>query len=369
MKTQPLYQALVEAGMTGEEPGRRDTTRDLCARLLHSQALVKTPVADLLREFIRAAAPSEGDPGSAPLRALVAVASTASAEYDDLAKLSLKDWAGDVRDTLEPWACHDDQCELQTLRDFASMLHRRLTGPHAELQRLDGFFRTYCEVERDCWLEEEEEAFLAEMEVLWASLGEFLDIPDLSLLLCLEFDELKCVIARRTTRPRGRTGRAALARHRVALRTKLARLAKRMEAVCALGAVVRSGCTGRPRPSDPPSRVAETIQTLKQVGRPERGEDLEIIPLKEAARLLSVSLRKAYKMHQAGELQGPAGKPYRAYKWSVVELLRTPRITSELASPAPATQPEQPPSPATQGQKQPRRQGRSPQGYQFFELP
>ena len=99
--------------------------------------------------------------------------------------------------------------------------------------------------------------------------------------------------------------------------------------------------------------------------------EIEVMPLSEAARLLGVSLRKAYKMHRAGELQGPAGKPYRAYKRSVEELLGTPRIPPQASSvqPGPASQPHQRNAATTQAGRQPPRRKRSPQGFQFFHLP
>ncbi len=46
-----------------------------------------------------------------------------------------------------------------------------------------------------------------------------------------------------------------------------------------------------------------------------------------------------------------------SFKWEVVG------GASEPTSPVPVRQPDQPPSPTTQGQKQPRRQKRSPQGF------
>lgn len=97
----------------------------------------------------------------------------------------------------------------------------------------------------------------------------------------------------------------------------------------------------------------------------------QVLPLKEAAEILGVSLRKAYKMHRAGELRGPAGKPYRAYRRSVEELLETPRTMPDAApsEPAPSNQAGRGQEAATQERRQPCRRERSPQGYQFFELP
>jgi hypothetical protein len=97
----------------------------------------------------------------------------------------------------------------------------------------------------------------------------------------------------------------------------------------------------------------------------------QVLLLKEAAEILGVSLRKAYKMHRAGELRGPAGKPYRACRRSVEELLETPRTMPDAApsEPAPSNQAGQGQGAATQERRQPCRRERSPQGYQFFELP
>lgn len=198
------------------------------------------------------------------LQELAVVAERVMREYDSLAKMSLKDWACDVRATLEPWGGRGEQYDLQTLRDFASMLHQRLAGPPDESRRLDFIFREYCEADRGCWLEEEGEAFLAEMETLWASLDELREsFPDLPLLLCLEFDEAKSLIARRIVRQGLMAGRAALACHRVPLRTKLARVTERMELIVATGAVVRSGCTVRPLPAELPERVRKTLEAVK----------------------------------------------------------------------------------------------------------
>jgi hypothetical protein len=99
--------------------------------------------------------------------------------------------------------------------------------------------------------------------------------------------------------------------------------------------------------------------------------EIEVMPLSEAARLLGVSLRKACKMRRAGELQGPAGKPYRAYRRSVEELLRTPRIPPQTSSvqPGPASQPEQRNVATTQAGQQRHRRKRSPRGFEFFHLP
>lgn len=74
MKKQPFHQTLVEAGMIGEETVGRDSTGGLRARLLRSQALVRSSVSDSLRELIQAATRSGEDPQFASLRGLAASA-------------------------------------------------------------------------------------------------------------------------------------------------------------------------------------------------------------------------------------------------------------------------------------------------------
>lgn len=56
-----------------------------------------------------------------------------------------------------------------------------------------------------------------------------------------------------------------------------------------------------------------------------------MISLKEAARLLNISLRTTYRLFHDGVLRGAAYKPYRAYLESVEELQNTPHLVANYA--------------------------------------
>lgn len=333
MQNQPLHQALIEAGMAGEETAGRDDPGSLRARLLRSMALVRSSVSDSLRELIQAASRSGEDPQLAPFRGLAASAKAVWREYESLTGLSLKDWARDVRDTLEPCACVGDRWELQTLREFAAMLHLRLSAPPAEASNLDAFFQMHCEVERDSGVDEQEEAFLVGMEMLWGSLDANSDIPDLPLLLCMDFDEAKCLIARRIARNWVGAGRSALVCHLVPLRTKLARLTERMQAVLALGSMYGGSSSGQPLPHRTPVQPVDCLQLPQEISTA------------QAAEVLGVSKDTVLLYREKGLLPyrnaAPPGstKPIYLYPLDAVVKMRTAYQTDE---PAPRRQSEPP---------------------------
>jgi hypothetical protein len=219
---------------------------------MRSHAGVRAPCIASLDLLIQEAGSRRDDPRFAPLQALAMQASQAKEEYEGLMRTSLAAWALDVNRTLSSCVYHPETWELQTLCEQAFMLDRRLSASPESAKEMDDFFAGYCEVERGGWLEDHEEGLLAHVEFVWASINDLRDIPDLPLLLCLDYDEAKCRVARRVARSGRSAGGAVLAGHLVSLRKRIGGLIERVRSLVKAGAVVQSNClsacTGRSLP-------------------------------------------------------------------------------------------------------------------------